>query len=61
MTKAENEIREKLEHEKVTMCRQELIKALWKLTQQSRAAEPVVRSGGEPSPLQESGSLATSC
>jgi hypothetical protein len=60
MTKAESQIREKLEREKDTMRRQELIKALWKLTRQTQAAS-VVRSGQGPSPLHESGTLATSC
>jgi hypothetical protein len=62
MTKAESEIREKLEREKDTMRRQELIKALWKITRQTQAADSVVRSGQGQSPLHESGTTrATPC
>jgi hypothetical protein len=39
MTSAESQIREKLEREKDTMRRQELIKALWKLTGRSQAVD----------------------
>jgi hypothetical protein len=68
MTKSESEIRAELEGEKGTMRRQALIKALWKLNQQTQAADSsfpgstaIVHSGQGPSSLRESGTFATSC
>jgi hypothetical protein len=72
MTKTESEILEKLDREKDTMRRQELLKALWRFAKQAPVADPSARGtrtnacssqrlSSSQSTLRESGSLATSC